>query len=58
MLPELWQIEEYRGAIRKLATKLANPRDFADAVALLDSLKVRGTQMAPPQVEIAWRRII
>jgi hypothetical protein len=44
-----WKIEEHRDAVRKLFKELLDPRDHADAAALLEWLRIRGNQLREPQ---------
>jgi len=49
MSDQQWKIEQYREAIEKLFQELSDPRDYADAAALLEWLQLRGNQLREPQ---------
>ena len=49
MSNQQWKIEQHRDAVQKLFKELTDPRDHADAAALLEWLRIRGNQLREPQ---------
>ena len=46
MSDQQWKIEQYREAIEKLFKELSDPRDYADAAALLEWLQLAAISCA------------